>query len=87
MFGVKLKRWNYINMEMNELKSLITKASFRFGSVKRASGVFSLPEGFDPIKFEQSKLYKKILGPHNENDVSVRKEMTGNELLKLWMKK
>lgn len=74
-------------MEMNELKSLITKASFRFGSVKRASGVFSSPEGFNPIKFEQSKLYKKILEHHSGADVSARKEITGNELLKLWKKK
>lgn len=78
---------NAKNMELNKLKSLITKIPLCFRKVKRVNGVFSLPEGFNPIKFEQSKLYKKILESHNENDVSVRKEMTGDEILKLWKKK
>lgn len=74
-------------MELNKLKSLITNVTLCFGKVKRANGVF-MPGGLDRQELERIEMRNKLFESIRKiGGVSVRKEMTGDEILKLWKKK
>lgn len=74
-------------MELNKLKSLITKIPLCFQKARRANGVF-MPEGLDRQELERIEMRNKLFESIRKiGGVSVRKEMTGDEILKLWKKK